>query len=160
MKLAGHAAFHSRSTYENATYKIAVALTIAASSMACIERTDAYASEAPQPVNPSSPLSRESFYAIDLKCPVDNLGSLEFSMETPDGDVARIFVDYAGDLPVKVKMLVKDFGEPVATAIDVRIDAAMTEDARKRVNQVRSRSDQLYNNICLGTATEKRSIAP
>lgn len=104
---------------------------------------------------PNGPRTGKSYYATDLKCPKENSGVLEFSMRTPQGDLTRIWVNYSGALPVKIKMVITPAGRTARTTIDVGLDVAMDELARDTIRDIRSETDWLYEAVCSGSASAK-----
>lgn len=124
-------------------------------SWACNTSTGALA-EGPRPVNPNKPQTEKSNYATGLKCPKGNSDVLDFSMRTPAGASTRIWVDYSGDLPVRIKMVVTPAGHPAETTIDVGLDVAMDEKARNIIRAIRTHTDQLYSKTCLADVGARR----
>lgn len=110
------------------------------------------------PVNSNRPRTVKSYYATGLKCPKANSGVLDFSMRTPEGALTNIWIDYSGDLPVKVKMVVTPAGHPAETTIDVGLDVPMDEKARNDIRAIRTHTDKLYSQICLGDAAAKGAL--
>lgn len=112
------------------------------------------------PVYPDKPLSPDTFYGVKLICPETNAGTLDFQMRNKSDWTARMRLTYSARQPTVVKLEFRHFRETEGrfqATVDTRVDAAMADETRSKVERIIAQSNELHKAGCLADkATQAR----
>lgn len=108
------------------------------------------------PMNPNIPITQDTRFPTNLKCPAENNGKLELILRKINGKATRLEVSYKADIPTSITIFEKDSASPFVERIRVTPEEPVSSEHQSAIRWAKLQSEVLVEEVCKSEESRKR----